>query len=156
MGYQLLPDDFQPPMPTENMELTAANVLKLYDELREWHKTKTEHALDKNGNTPSYVCSELAQLRALLEIHFGQNYRCTAHKCLKKKPFSEYWAAFQADRYISPILWSGGSQLTKEPFPKACDDKKYCCPHCKRPVDLRLGLPHPYGGYIAVPFEEGE
>ena len=156
MGYQLLPDSFQPPMPTEDMELTAANVLKLYDELREWHKTKTEHALDKHNNMPSYVLGELAQLRALLEIYFGQNYRCTAHKCMEKKSFSEYWAALHADRYISPILWSGGQQFTKEPFPKACDDKKYCCPHCKRPIDLRLGFPHPYGNSIAVPIEGGE
>jgi hypothetical protein len=71
MGYQLLPDSFEPPTPTEDMELTAANVLKLYDELREWHKTKTEHALDKNGNTPSYVLGELAQLRALLSKRTG-------------------------------------------------------------------------------------
>tara|TARA_R100001163_G_scaffold11314_1_gene10363 strand:+ start:534 stop:995 length:462 start_codon:yes stop_codon:yes gene_type:complete len=153
MSNPVLPEYFSPPEPPADMELTDDNICKLHDELKEWYIKKTPENLDRHGNVPSFVLGELNQLRALYDLHFGINYKCTSYKCKDKRGFSEAVAAYHAGRYISPIIYQQGVQFTKEAFPKICEDKKYCCPRCKRPVKLMMGLPSPYGLYAAVPIE---
>lgn len=151
MSRELLPIFAQPPLPPDDMELTADNVCKLHEELRDWYK-RTEAGLPKH---PSYVGEELSQLRQLYAFVFHPAYSCGSHSCKKERPFSEAVAAYHAGRYVSPIIYQQGSvQYTVEEFPKVCDDEKFTCPRCKRPIELLRGFPGHTGYWTALVIEE--